>query len=64
MDSKQIKVKMLRDGRSMKWFYDRQIKEYTGLSYSGFMAQLNGYTPVTRDVRLLIQNYMETVNET
>jgi len=40
----KLKKNLKSNGQTLKWFYDNNIKESTGLTYPGFMAQLNGYT--------------------
>jgi len=52
----------LRDrGQSLKWFYQNYIKKDNciDLSYPGFAGQLNGYSPVSVDVKKQIKIYMD-----
>ena len=55
----KLKKQLKENGQTLKWFYDRYIKEKTGLTYPGFMGQLNGYTRVISEpVRTEINNYL------
>lgn len=46
----EFKKNLKKKRQTLKWFYDNFIKEKTGLTYSGFAGQLNGYAPVSDDV--------------
>ena len=47
------------EGRTLKWFYNVfEVHQKTGLTYSGFTAQLNGYAPLSDVLRNLIFKYI------
>ena len=55
----KLKEKLGENGQTMKWFYERYIKDITGLTYGGFMAQLNGYTRgFSKTVESIIEKYL------
>lgn len=54
----KFKEFLKENGQSLKWFYNKFIKKETGLTYSGFTAQLNDYAPITETVRKQLLNYM------
>ncbi len=54
----KFKTDLKNDGRSMKWFFLKYIKKQTGLSYSGFANQLNGYAKLSDGVKEGINNYL------
>jgi hypothetical protein len=54
----KFKARLKTNGQSLKWFYDEHIKDKTGLTYSGFTAQLNGYAPIADDVKEEIERYI------
>ena len=58
----KFKAFLKKDGRTIKWFYDEMVKgKKVDLTYSGFSAQLNGYAPISKAVRLEIDNYMNEI---
>ncbi len=59
---KKFKKKIKDDGRNIKWFYDKNIKEIIDLTYSGFTAQLNGYAPVSEEVEIKLASYLKTID--
>ncbi len=55
----ELRLKLAKTPRTThKSFFDEHIKKQTGLSYSGFMSQLNGYAPVSEIVRGAIEKYL------
>ena len=56
----QLRIQLAKTRTTHKYFFDNCIKEQTGLSYSGFMSQLNGYAPISELVRVQIDKYMES----
>ncbi len=56
---KELRLRLKDDGRSMKWFYLKYIKKQTGLTYSGFASQLNGYAPLSEISQKNIKKYMD-----
>jgi len=47
-------------GRSIKWFYDTKVKGNVDIGYSGFTAQLNGYTSdLSPEIKALLVKFME-----
>ena len=50
-----LKEKLKSNGQSLKWFYDSYIKDSTGLTYSYFMSQLNGFAPLSDKVKSIIE---------
>lgn len=59
---RKFKQKIKDDGRNIKWFYDKFVKDKIDLTYSGFTAQLNGYAPVSEDVEIEISSYLKTLS--
>jgi len=53
-----FKEKLKENGQSLKWFYDKAIKDKCGIGYSGLTAQLNGYAPISDEVKKEIKSYM------
>lgn len=49
------------EGRSVKWFYLKYIKQQTGLSYTGLANQLNGYANLSLSVQDGILKYFKTL---
>ena len=56
--AEKLKDYLKANGQSLKWFYDGNIKKATGLTYSGFMSQINGYAPVSGKVKEIIENFI------
>ena len=58
----KFKKKLKENGHSLKWFYDNNIimigKKPIYITYSGFTAQLNGYAPISSEIRFKISEYM------
>lgn len=55
----QLKTRLAYNGQSMKWFFDRYIKDSTGLTYPGFMCQVNGYTrDLSATVKPIVEKYL------
>lgn len=51
------------DGRSVKWFFDEKIKGKVKIGYSGFTAQLNGYTSdLSPEIKEILIKFMEESN--
>lgn len=57
----KFKELLKKNGQSLRWFFDTNIKEKTGLTYSGFTSQLNGYSPVSDDVKEELVKYNMTM---
>ena len=55
----KFKQKLKNNGQSLKWFYDTDIKECSGLTYGGFCHQLNGYSPLSEEVKRKLEKYLE-----
>lgn len=50
-------------GRSIKWFFDEKIKGKVKIGYSGFTAQLNGYTSdLSPEIKEILAKFMEENN--
>jgi len=45
------------NGQSLKWFYDSHIKDLNILTYGGFCHQINGYAPISQEVKDAIKKY-------
>ena len=54
----KLKEKLKKNGQSLKWFYDSHIKEKTHLTYGGFCHQLNGYAPISGEVKKVIEIFL------
>jgi hypothetical protein len=54
-----LKDRLAENGQSIKWFYEKYIKERTGLTYGGFCHQINGYASISDEVKRGIEEYME-----
>ncbi len=59
-----FKQRLKDKGQSLKWFYLNYIKPDNNiyLTYPGFAGQLNGYSPVSPQVKEQIKKYMEETN--
>ncbi len=55
---KKFKDKLKENGQSLKWFYDNFIKKSIGKTYANFTHQLNGYSPISDEVKKEINKYM------
>ena len=64
---KQLKQQLITklDGKTMKWFFDHYIKEKTGLTYGGFMLQINGYTKngLSKPVAVIVEKFLSDCPE-
>ncbi len=60
----RLKKYLKEDRRTVKWFFDTQIKGVVDIGYSGLCAQLNGYANLSDDVKKAIEGYLnvETPN--
>jgi hypothetical protein len=58
MTPRDLKIRLVSEGKTLRWFHDHYIKNQTGLTYSGFMSQLNGYTKLSETVVKEIQKYL------
>ena len=56
MIEKFRKTRKLR-GQTLKWFYDNHIKDNIVLTYGGLCHQLNGYSPLSDEVKTEIEKY-------
>lgn len=64
MQVEDFKQRLKKDGRSIKWFFDTKVKDNVDIGYSGFTAQLNGYTSdLSPDVKAIIIKFMGENNE-
>jgi hypothetical protein len=59
--SQDFKELLKLNGQTHKWFYDVYISPYTSLTYSGFMSQINGYSPISSFVKKQIYIYKEKI---
>lgn len=63
MEIENFKKCLKKGGRSIKWFFDTKVKDNVDIGYSGFTAQLNGYTSdLSPDVKAIIIKFMEENN--
>jgi hypothetical protein len=60
MNVNNFAKKLKEQGRSLKWFYDNYIynNKLINITYSGFNQQLNGYAPISDDIKAQINIYM------
>lgn len=58
--AENFKNTLKENGQNLKWFFDRYINpdKDIDLSYSGFTAQLNGYAPISENVKKHINTYL------
>lgn len=50
------------NGQTYRWFFDKYIVSNSTLTYSGFMSQINGYSPVSEIVGNQIAIYLGHYN--
>lgn len=62
MLANKFKEKLKKEGRNIKWFYDKKIKGQIDLTYSGFTAQLNGYAPISEEIEIKLHHYIKSEN--
>lgn len=53
---------LVRNDKTVIWFWRTYIKDYTEVSYNSLVSQLNGHTNLRDDVRSLIDNYIADVD--
>jgi len=53
---KKLKVKLLKEGRTYKWFINTYLLEY---SYNKIMSQINGFIKTQDYVNEAIKMYLE-----
>ena len=58
----EFKKSLKLNGQTMKWFYDKYVREKTGLSYGGFAAQLNGYAKLSIDIETELTLYVNNLS--
>ena len=60
----KFKKTLNENGQSISWFYNRyRIKKKCGVTYGGFCHQLNGYSPLSDEGRIAINEYLGANNE-
>ena len=55
---KELKSKLKKEGRSLRWFHDTYFKRRK-LTYNAVALQLNGYVVLSEAVKKAIQKYLE-----
>jgi len=59
-----LKRRLSANGQTMKWFFERYIKNDTGLTYTGFMSQINGYTRgLSASVKPIVEKFLSDCPE-
>ena len=53
---RKLKVKLLKEGRTYKWFIKTYLSEY---SYNKIMSQINGFTSMHNYLKEAIGLYLE-----
>lgn len=54
-----LKVKLKKERKTLKWFWEKKILDATGLSYMAFTGQTNGHGgDLNKNVESIINNYL------
>ena len=58
----KFKKTLKNDGRSLKWFFDKYVRDSLSITYVYMTAQLNGFNNLTIELESKIKDYLQCQN--